>query len=247
MFRISLCGIVIELDNRFDYVKRLCRDYWYDGTAPTDFRVRTEGAEIDAYRAAAGRSMTSAEAESYLLYRRICGQMPAYGAYLLHASAIMVEGADGRTRGYAFSAHRGGGKTTHTSLWSAYFAGNAHPKVTVINGDKPLVKREADGRLTLWGTPWCGKEGKQTNTHCSLDALCFLEKSPENHIRPCDTADTVARMLEATVMPPTPALQDAVATLIGATVRDVPAYILNCRPDVQAVQMAYDTLSRANR
>lgn len=247
MFRISLCGIVIELDNRFDYVKRLCRDYWYDGTAPAAFRVKVGTDEMDAYSASVGRPMTPDEVESYLLYRKICGQMPAYGAFLLHASAIMVEEADGRTRGYAFSARRGGGKTTHTSLWSAYFAGNTYPKITVINGDKPLVKREVGGRLTLWGTPWCGKEGKQTNAHCPLSAICFLEKAPENRIAPCDTADTAARILEATMVPPTPALQDDMAALVGATVRDVPAYILSCRPDVQAVHLAYATLSEINK
>ncbi len=247
MFRISLCDIIIELDNRFNYVEKLCRDYLYEGTAPTAFRVKATADEVGAYRAAVGRHMTEGEAESYLLYRYICGQMPAYGAYLLHASAVMVEEADGTTRGYAFSAPRGGGKTTHTALWQSCFAGNDYPKVTVLNGDKPLVKRDADGKLTLWGTPWCGKEGNQTNAHAPLNAICFLKKAPENRIAPCNTADTAARILEATMLPPTPALQDAMAALVGTTVRDVPAYILACRPDVWSVQMAYATLSKAQK
>ncbi len=247
MFRISLCGVIIEIDNRFDFVERLCRDYLHVGIAPVAFRVKASADEIEAYRASVGRPMPPDEAESYLLYRQICGQMPAFGAYLLHASAVMVEEADGTIRGYAFSARRGGGKTTHTSLWQSCFAGNPYPKVTILNGDKPLVKKDNHGRLTLWGTPWCGKEGKQTNVHVPLNAICFLEKAPENHIAPCDTADTAARMLEATLLPPTPALQDAMAALVGATVRDVPAYVLACRPDAWAVQMAYATLSKAQK
>lgn len=247
MFRISLCDTVIEVDNRFDFVHRLCRNYEYDGTAPTAFRVRATADEVNRYRASVGRVMTDGEAESYILYRHICGRMPAYGAYLLHASAVMVEEADGCVRGYAFSARCGGGKTTHTTLWESHFADNAHLKVsvTVLNGDKPLVKRDAHGHMTLWGTPWCGKEGKQTNAHAPLSAICFLEKASENRISSCDAAGTAARILEATMLPPTSALQDAMAALVGATVRDVPAFVLACRPDVGAVQMAHDILSKA--
>lgn len=243
MFCISLCNVKIEIDNRFSFVEELCRDYLCrDGITPA-FRVSATAGETAAYRRTCGRPMNEAEAESYLLYRKICGQMPAYGAYLLHAAALMVE-ENGNVRGYAFSARRGMGKTTHTDLWESCFS-VGYPKVTVLNGDKPLVSREADGTFRLWGTPWCGKEGKQINAGCPLNAICFLEQAPENSMMPSDMADTAARLLEATLLPPTADLQDAMATLVGATVREIPAFILSFRPDAWAVQLAYTTLSKA--
>ena len=34
------------------------------------------------------------------------------------------------------------------------------------------------------------------------------------------------------------------AALIGATVRDIPAFTLTCRPDVEAAEVAYEFLSQ---
>ncbi len=234
MFCIKLCHVVVELDNRYQYVRELCRDYIYErkvGEVPA-FRVSASDQEMNDYRLSVGRSMTMPEAESYLLYRKICGEMPRYGAFLLHAAVVSLNG-----RGYAFSARRGAGKTTHTALWEQYF------DATIINGDKPLVRREADGTFTAWGTPWCGKEGKQVNASVPLTAICFLEQGRVNEISSASVADTAARILEATILPPNPARQDEMAALVGAVVRDVPAFVLTCRPDELAARVAFEALT----
>ncbi len=233
MFCIRLAGITVEIDNRHNYVFELCRDYHCADGTPA-FRVAVSNAEVLAYQAACGRPMTLPEAESHLLYRRICERMPAYGAYLLHAAVVEMDG-----RGYAFSARRGVGKSTHTALWQKHFAGRA----TIINGDKPLIRRAPDGRFWAYGTPWCGKEGLQVNRKCPLTAICFLEQGSTNGVTVSAAADTAARLMEATVLPPAPDGQDRLAALIGATVRDIPAFTLTCRPDVEAVQVAYEFLA----
>lgn len=233
MFCIQLAEVIVEIDNRYNYVYDLCRDYRCTDGSPA-FRVSVSNAEILAYQAAGGRPMTLPEVESHLLYRRICERMPAYGTYLLHAAVIEMEG-----RGYAFSARRGGGKSTHTALWRQHFPG----RTTVINGDKPLIRRAPDGRFWAYGTPWCGKEGLQVNTKCPLTAICFLEKGSENFLSAVSSADTAVRLMEATCPPLDPAGRDHLAVLIGATVRDVPAVTLTCRPDTEAAEVAYKYLS----
>ncbi len=234
MFVIRMAELNIELDNRCGYVEQLCRDYRAPDAEPA-FRVSVGECEVTDYLAATGRPMTYAEAEAHLLYRRICERLPAYDALLLHAAVVEMDG-----RGYAFSARRGVGKTTHTTLWQTHFAGRA----TVINGDKPIIRLASDGRLWAYGTPWCGKEGKQENRKTPLTALCFLEQAPDNRIIPTPTADTVARLLEATLLPPDPALQDRMATLVGIITRQVPAFTLACRPDTAAAELAYEFLSQ---
>ena len=117
MFCIRLAGITVEIDNRHNYVFEQCRDYLCTDSAPA-FRVAVSTADAVAYQASCGRPLTLPEAESYLLYRRICERMPRYGVYLLHAAVVEMDG-----RGYAFSARRGTGKTTHTELWETYFGG----------------------------------------------------------------------------------------------------------------------------
>lgn len=234
MFCIRIAGIRVEIDNRHGYVKELCRDYICKNGSVA-FRVKVSASETEAYCASCGRPLTLPEAESYLIYRRICETMPRFGVFLLHAAVVEMEG-----RGYAFSARRGVGKSTHTGLWQSHFPGRA----VVINGDKPLIRRAADGRFWAYGTPWCGKEGLQVNRKCPLTVLCFLEQAPENRITPSPVADTTARVLEGTVMPTDPVLQDKLAALVGALVRDVPAYTLACRPDTTAAEAAYEFLSQ---
>jgi hypothetical protein len=234
MFRIRLAGITVEIDNRHNLVFEQCKDYLCDDCAPA-FRVAVSTAETQAYQASCGRPMTLPEAESYLLYRRICERMPKYGVFLLHAAVVEMEG-----RGYAFSARRGTGKSTHTELWQSHFKGRA----TVINGDKPLIRRAPDGRFWAYGTPWCGKEGRGVNRRCPLNAICFLEQGTKNHVSVTSTADAAARIMEATVLPPDTDGQDRMAALVGAAVRDIPALTLTCRPDAEAVEVAYEFLSQ---
>ncbi len=236
MFVIRMADLNIELDNRHDYVEHLCRDYIVDTrTDKIDFRVRVNDTSVKAYIAACGRPLTLPQAEAQLLYRRICEILPLYKRVLLHASLIEADG-----RGYLFSAPRGTGKTTHTNLWTTHFPGRA----TVINGDKPVIRRADDGYFWAYGTPWCGKEGLQENRCAPLTAVCFLEQHGENCIHPASVADTAARLLEATILPPDANAQDCMASLIGEIVRTIPAFTLSCRPDVEAAEVAYKFLSQ---
>ncbi len=234
MLTVRIAELNIELDNRHGYVEELCRDYRVPA-ADAAFRVSVGGTEVGAYLAAAGRAMTAPEAEAHLLYRRICEKLPAYDALLLHAAVVEMDG-----RGYAFCAPRGMGKTTHTTLWQNHFSGRA----AVINGDKPIVRLAPDGRLWAYGTPWCGKEGKNENRRVPLSALCFLKQAPRNSMTPTATADTVTHLLASTVLPPEPALQDRMAALVGIITRQTPAYTLACRPDAAAAELAYELLSQ---
>ncbi len=240
MFCISLAGITVEIDNRHNYVFEQCADYLCNDSAPV-FRVCVSTADAEAYRKSCGRPLTLPEAESHLLYRRICERMPDYDVFLLHASVVEMDG-----RGYAFSARRGVGKSTHTALWQSYFTGQggSRYRATVINGDKPLIRRAPDGRFWAYGTPWCGKEGLQVNRKCPLTAICFLEQGTVNRVTVASVADTTSRLMESTILPPDPEGQNALAALIGATVRDIPAFTLSCRPDTEAAEVAYKVLSQ---
>jgi hypothetical protein len=234
VFVIRIAGVSVEIDNRYNYVYELCSDYLCTEGAPA-FRVAATNDEVQTFLAECGRPMTPPEAESHVIYRKICQQMPRFGAYLLHAAVVEIEG-----RGYAFSARRGVGKSTHAALWQSHFAGRA----TIINGDKPLIRRSPDGRFWAYGTPWCGKEGLQVNRKCPLTAICFLERGSRNGVTVSPVADTAARLMEATSAPTDPEGQDKLAALIGATLRDVPAFTLTCRPDTEAVEAAYEFLMR---
>ncbi len=235
MFVIRIADLIVEIDNRYGYVEQLCRKYCISNTSQAPaFRVRVGDSDVSQYVRHCGRPITAAEAESYLLYRRICEQMPYYDGILLHAAAVEMDG-----KGYLFSAPRGTGKTTHTNLWLAHFLGRA----TVINGDKPILRRAADGRFWFYGTPWCGKEGREENRRAPLTAICFLKQGSTNRMALSSTTDTTVGLLQGTLLPPDTESQDRMAALIGEIVRTIPAYTLVCRPEPQAAEVAYECLA----
>ena len=76
MFTVRLAGITVEIDNRHNFVYEQCAEYLCADSVPA-FRVAVSTADAEAYRASCGRPLTLPEAESYLLYRRICERMPS--------------------------------------------------------------------------------------------------------------------------------------------------------------------------
>lgn len=66
-----------------------------------------------------------------MLYRKICTRMLDYDAFLFHAAIVSYAG-----RGFAFAAKSGTGKSTHVAQWMRALGGD----VTVVNGDKPILR-----------------------------------------------------------------------------------------------------------
>ncbi len=236
MFTVHIADLPIEIDNRYEYVEQICREYIPSvSVEKAGFRVWVSNAEVEYYLAHCGRPMTPPEAESFLLYRRICEKMPSFGAVLIHAAAVAMD-----QRGYLFCAPRGTGKSTHAHMWVSHFPGRA----LILNGDKPLIRRASDGRFWIYGTPWCGKEGLHQNAKVPLSAICFLQQNRVNRVIPADIADTTARLLESTILPPDEKNQDYMATLVGELIRKTPACILECRADAEAAEVACEYLSQ---
>ena len=46
MFRIEIAGLVIRIENRFDYVRNLCRDYMTSPDRQVDIAVSVSEEEI---------------------------------------------------------------------------------------------------------------------------------------------------------------------------------------------------------
>ena len=138
-------------------------------------------------------------------------------------------------------AKSGTGKSTHTSLWLEHFGERAR----IINGDKPLL-RFIDGKLFVYGTPWCGKEGLNINTSSQLKALCFLERGTDNSIRRLSDSEIVARLFHQLIMPQDMQAADCLLQLLDRTVKEIPVWLLRCNISQEAVITAYEAMSSEN-
>lgn len=76
-------------------------------------------------------SFSPAYCESLALYRKICTRMLDFNAFLFHAAIISYA-----EQGFAFTAKSGTGKSTHVAQWMRALGGD----VTVVNGDKPILR-----------------------------------------------------------------------------------------------------------
>ena len=232
MFCIEMAGIPIGIDNRYEYIERLCRGYEIEGKAP-DFTVSATEEELQKAQDAE-RPYSSGYLESLCLYRSLCLRLPEYDAFLIHGAVVELDGA-----AYLFCAPSGTGKTTHIRLWLEQFG----PRAQVINGDKPVL-RFIDGVLCACGTPWQGKEHMGENIMRPVQGICFLEQSPENRIRALSASEVTRRIFRQLLLPQEEEELDRYWALLEKMLDTVPFYLLECNRDPEAARLSYETMRR---
>ena len=229
-FTANIAGFTVRFDDRFGRLARRCAAYTVpDGPAP-DYEIRVTDADLAAERAKADDPRYSdGYIESLAAYRKLCSAIPLCGAFLLHGSVIDCAG-----RGIAFLAPSGVGKTTHTMLW----AGEYPSEVTVINGDKPII-RVIDGIPYAYGTPWAGKENLQTNARVRLTDLCFIRRGAVNSCAPVSVADASFPLIEQVYIPEDAEAAGAALSLADGLLKNCGLWLLTCNTDPAAAHTAH--------
>ncbi len=230
MFCIRIADITVAIENKYEYVKLLCKDYEIPMPDEIDMTVCVSEADIHQEMETAEVKITAAYAEGVCVYRQICRRLPIqFQSFLMHCAVIEYEG-----QGYAFAAKSGTGKSTHISLWQQHF-GNS---VQIVNGDKPIMRFKED-QLLAYGTPWCGKEGYNINTSVPLKAICFLERDTVNTIRRIKADEAVMRIFHQLLSPEDLETVDALFPLLDRMLREIPCYVLGCNISEEAAEVAY--------
>lgn len=245
MFKIKIADFVVQIDNKYDYITNLCRNYIYDGdsydiSASCTFEeikkereVASDDPELCSMFERLGEEGTYGYLESICIYRAICLQLPQKDAFVFHAAVIEVDG-----QGYAFTAKSGTGKSTHIALWKKYLG----EKVQIVNGDKPII-RMIDGEFYAYGTPWCGKEGWNRNTMARLKGLAFLERAKENRIDLLPPGDSASRIMNQILIPKDSLGAISTFDLVDKMINKVKCWVLGCNISIEAAQIAYQAMS----
>ena len=171
-FNIELAGEVLRIKPVYDCAFEFCRDYITDKVATQEIVIRPE--DIDHERETGEKNdfdIPKDYPDSYLellaIYRKIAVIMPEKGVFLMHGSALSFDG-----NGILFLADSGVGKSTHAKFWQKTFG----DRIVMINDDKPLIKINDDG-VFIYGTPWSGKYGINTNISAPLKVMCEIKRS----------------------------------------------------------------------
>lgn len=222
MFNLKIADIVMEIDNKQSYIYEYCKDWACDG-APS-FRVGVSADEINKYIEGCGYETCPRVVERVLLSRKIAAKLPPYHAFLLHGAVIKYEG-----EGIIFSAKRGVGKTTHVNLWRDAFG----DKVKVVNGDKPVIKREGS-EFIAHGTPWRGKEDLGDNSSVKVTKLCFIKRADTPSVERITAKQAWTRLCRQTVYPESSEMYDTFAKDMADFLRSVDIYLISVNQDVES-------------
>ncbi|MGN1412226.1 MAG: hypothetical protein ACI4WH_06955 [Oscillospiraceae bacterium] len=227
MFTISIAKLNIGIDNKYQYIEILCKDY-ITHSPNVDFYVSVTEDEI--YKERTSEKFSMGYCESICIYRKICTKILHYDAYLFHSCVVEVD-----NQGYVFSAKSGVGKSTHGELWLKYFKDRAK----IINGDKPIF-RIFESTLNACGTPWNGKENLGSNIIVPIKSICFIERSTENYIYKASQDDITNRFFHQTIMPTDYTQMMEFLNLVDFTINNIPFYVLGCNISQDAVELAYN-------
>ncbi len=232
LISLKLADFRVLMESRYDFLQKQCADYLADfPPSEAEITVSVTKAELEKelnQSREAEINASAAYAESVCLYRNLCLQLPMRSAMLMHAAVI----SDGE-HAFAFTAPSGTGKSTHISRWRRAFGDT----ISVINGDKPIL-RLIDGVWWAYGTPWCGKEGWNTNTAKPLTALCFLSRGEENRINRIPPQHAVPALMHQIILPQNPMDAKAQMALLDHLVTHVPLYSLACNVSEDAARVA---------
>lgn len=227
MFNADICGHVAAIDNRYHYIQDLFRDYITDKSA--EF-VLSASDEAIAAENVNGNNYSSGYLESLAIYRCLCERLVFDDIILFHCSALMCN-----EKAILFTAPSGTGKSTHSALWRKVY-GNS---VKMINDDKPLIKFGSG--ITVYGTPYGGKNNIQNNISAPVKAIIILHQSPNNYITKLDSKNAFPRLLSQTYR--CSSIEGAERTLrLVDRLSKLPVYSMGCNISEDAAIMAYNTV-----
>ncbi len=226
----KLAGLCIKVEHKSLYIRKIFKPYMCEEQDAV-FSVSATDEEIQAEIKNSG-VMVEDYCEAMCVYRAIAEKLPLYNRFVFHGVAIKYN-----NNAIVFTAKSGTGKTTHMNLWLE----NLGDKVTIINGDKPIIKVEDD--ITVYGTPYAGKEGLQTNTSATLKKLCLLKRGTENKIYKIDAGESLTFLMSQIYMPKNTEAMLKTLDLLDAFISKAELYVLECDISKEAFETSFAVLS----
>jgi hypothetical protein len=233
-FKIKVADLLVDVVTKGELTARICEPYLVD-SAFTDISIYATPAEIKKKIASMPIPLTEEMAECICLHEKLALKLVYHDAFVLHGALLSYQG-----RGYAIVAPRGVGKTVHAQMWLSRFGKD----VVVINGDKPILRRQSDGSYLAYGTPWCGKEGMGVNTAVSLRGICLLSRGERDVVRPVTPEGYINGIIRQVVFPTDTPSMIRGAHLLGDLIRAVPAIQADCTPTENAAELVMQALTQ---
>lgn len=227
----KIAGLVVEMDPKFDRLKKQAEPYLYTGKGKADMTLVLEERFFEKAKAKFPQ-IEDGDIEYMLLGALFHDRLLDFDGMMLHSSAVAVGG-----RAYVFSADSGVGKSTHTAYWKELIE-----SAVIVNDDKPAL-RFMDGYLYVCGTPFSGKHDISVNRKYLLGGICFLSRGTENKIEDITALEAVELILAQTSSMHEKSRMEKRLMLIDRVLKNAKLYKMQCTNDISAAKVAYEKMN----
>ena len=229
-FKIKLVNKVLEVNAFYELTKEYCKDYLTNEEPDYVITMSKEDLENESSNSKVGNVYVSEEISA--LYRKIADLFVDNNTVVFHGSSFKAG-----DYAYIVTAKSGTGKSTHVKLLETLL-GN---EFEYINDDKPLL--EVKDNITLYSSPWNGKERRGNNIHAPLKSVIFLNRGIDNTYRKLDNKEEVYfRLLSQIYLPKQKDNREKALKLIDVLLSSVTFYEINVNMDISAAKMTYERI-----
>ncbi len=176
--------------------------------------------------------------EHLMNYARNIIKLMDLEATLLHFNSIIMHASLIRWHNSAilFSAPSGTGKSTQAELWKKY------AEADILNGDRAALRRK-NGAWHGYGLPYAGSSGIYKNENAPLRAVVALKQASDNTIQRLSLSEAF-RLLYSEIMIHRwdAEFENKATELFLSVLKEIPVYLLSCRPDREAVDILKNEL-----
>ena len=230
-FKIKIANKVLEINALNESTKKYCRDFYSDEEPNYVITMTEEDLKNERTNSEDGKVYVNEEISA--LYRKIADLLVEDNVVVFHSSSFMVNG-----NAFLITARSGVGKSTHSRNLKALLGDD----FVYINDDKPLLKVE-ENKVTVYGTPWNGKERRGNNISAPLKAVFFLARGETNTYRKVVNKEEIyVKMISQIYLPKEKAKREKALKVADQILKNINFYEINVTKDIESAKMTYEEI-----
>ena len=229
-FKIKIANTVLEINAFNETTKRYCKDFLCDEETKYIITMNEEDLKNESSNSNDGHVNVNEEISA--LYRKIADLLVEDSIIVFHSSAFKVD-----NNAFLVTARSGVGKSTHVKLLEQYIG----EPFSYINDDKPLL--EVNDNITVFSTPWNGKERRGNNNSAPLKAVIFLNRGIENIYKRIENKQEIyIKLLSQIYLPKEKSKREKALKIADELLKRVTFYEIYVNKDLQSAKMTYERI-----
>ena len=230
-FKIRIAEKVLEINAFNETTKKYCGKFLSEEEPNYVITMTEEDLKNERTNSEDGKVYVNEEISA--LYRKIADLLVEDNIVVFHSSSFMVNG-----NAFLITARSGVGKSTHSRNLKALLG----DEFVYVNDDKPLLKVE-ENNVTVYGTPWNGKERRGNNIFAPLKAVFFLARGETNTYRKVVNKEEIyVKMISQIYLPKEKAKREKALKVADAILKNINFYEINVTKDIESAKMTYEEI-----